>query len=66
MTKDILNTRSFKGGAWDLRKDDRRKEQATIAFPERRKNSRRSSLEEVGSTSSIGLLNWVSRLDVDE
>jgi hypothetical protein len=67
MTSSTWNTRSFKAGAWDLRKDERRKEEVEIAFPERRKSKRRNAPQEnPHSTSSVGLLNWVNRFDVDE
>ncbi len=35
--------RRFNGGGWDLRKDERRKNQVDINFPERRKEERRFS-----------------------
>ena len=66
MTKTV-DMRSFKGGAWDLRKDDRRKGQREIAFPDRRKVDRRSGQWDGSDTStSVGLLNWVNRIDEDE
>ena len=34
--------REFKRGSWDLRKEDRRKVQVNIDFPDRRKESRRA------------------------
>ena len=58
MMNQQTDTRSFRGGAWDLRKLERRKEQLTIEFPERRKNDRRM----VGSAehgSVGGILEWV-------
>jgi hypothetical protein len=36
------NARHFTGGSWDLRKDERRKNQAPISFPDRRSGDRRS------------------------
>jgi hypothetical protein len=36
------NARRFSGGSWDLRKDERRKNQETIPFPDRRSGDRRS------------------------
>lgn len=35
-------SRRFSGGSWDLRKDERRKAQEPIEFPDRRKNERRA------------------------
>ncbi len=35
-------SRQFSGGSWDLRKDERRKSQASIDFPDRRKGERRT------------------------
>lgn len=34
--------RTFRSGAWDLRRDDRRKVQAPISFSDRRSGERRS------------------------
>lgn len=35
-------SRQFSGGSWDLRKEERRKSQASIDFPDRRKGERRA------------------------
>jgi hypothetical protein len=35
-------SRQFSGGSWDLRKTERRKSQASIDFPDRRKGERRT------------------------
>jgi hypothetical protein len=66
MMNESWNIRSFKGGSWDLRKDERRKEEKSIAFPDRRKESRRTTLQEIDRSASVGLLNWVDRIDLDE
>lgn len=58
MMNQQSDTRKFRGGAWDLRRLDRRKEQLTIEFPERRKNDRRmAGQSEVGSGGDT--LEWV-------
>lgn len=57
--------RSFRGGAWDLRRIERRKEQQTIEFPDRRKNDRRLSDKEQ-DFAAAGKLLWVDPSDLDE
>lgn len=52
------DTRIFRRGAWDLRRLDRRKEQLTIEFPERRKNDRRMA-DLAENVSGGGMLQWV-------
>ena len=42
MVREQFSLRNFKGGSWDLRKNDRRKAQSSIAFPDRRGFERRS------------------------
>lgn len=55
--------RSFRGGAWDLRKVDRRKEQLTIEFPDRRKNDRRN-VDQAEDFTAAGMLQWVEPSDL--
>lgn len=56
MTRD-LSLRNFKGGSWDLRKEDRRRMQLEISFPDRRRSNRRSTSP--GPVSEDGELTWV-------
>ena len=63
MVKD-QSMRSFKGGSWDLRKDDRRRDQQTIGFPDRRQNNRRATSEEEALEAG-GDLTWVSKTTRD-
>jgi hypothetical protein len=53
-----LSLRNFKGGSWDLRKEDRRRIQLEISFPDRRRNDRRSNAP--APASEDGDLTWVS------
>lgn len=64
MVKD-QSMRSFKGGSWDLRKDDRRRDQQTIGFPDRRQNNRRATSEEEALEAG-GDLTWVSNTTRDD
>lgn len=57
--------RSFRRGAWDLRRIERRKEQVTIEFPDRRKDDRRTSDKEE-DYSAAGMLMWVDNSELDE
>lgn len=66
MVKDVGTLRNFKGGSWDLRKDERRKVQRGIAFPERRRNSRRNADKTEDNPIASDLLRWVSKSDLDE
>jgi hypothetical protein len=62
MMRDF-SLRSFKGGSWDLRKEDRRRMQLDISFPDRRRSDRRS-----GSPAPVqedGELTWVSPSALD-
>jgi hypothetical protein len=66
MLKNQSDLRNFKGGAWDLRKDDRRKEQRPLSFPDRRQTPRRIT-ELVSSQSDlIGLVSWVDKSGFNE
>lgn len=58
MMNQQTDNRSFRGGSWDLRKLDRRKDQLTIEFPDRRKNDRRLA-DQAEEFSGDGLLQWV-------
>lgn len=44
-------SRRFSGGSWDLRKDERRKNQVTIPFADRRKGDRRFSFASLSENS---------------
>jgi len=58
MMNQKTDSRTFRGGSWDLRRIDRRKEQLTIEFPDRRKNDRRMA-DKPEDFSVGGLLEWV-------
>lgn len=64
MTDYESDLRKFRGGNWDLRKLDRRKEQMTIEFPDRRKQDRRNAGQEE-DFSGAGL-QWVDPSSLDE
>jgi hypothetical protein len=55
--------RSFHGGAWDLRKRERRQSQDLIAFPDRRQSERRKTIPEEEFHSE---LKWLSKPGLDE
>jgi hypothetical protein len=57
-------TRSFKGGSWDLRKQERRENQTAIGFPDRRQVDRRAGTNFSDSTDPD--LTWVRRPRLDE
>lgn len=58
--------RSFKGGAWDLRKVDRRKEQIAFRFPDRRVANRRMEGPQVMERTTPSNLVWLSPSGRDE
>ncbi len=60
--------RSFKGGDWDLRKDERRQVQKVISFPDRRKDERRLTKMHDHYATRLGIdsLNWVGKTGLDE
>lgn len=59
------DNRNFRGGAWDLRKIDRRRNQLAYAFPDRRKKDRRMT-DQAEDFSVDGMLQWVDPSDRDE
>jgi hypothetical protein len=58
------SSREFKGGSWDLRKNDRRRYQATIGFTDRRQNDRRATSQD-GADDLADSLTWVSKSGLD-
>jgi hypothetical protein len=56
--------RNFKGGSWDLRRQERRQNQTPIPFPDRRQADRRAVSHLSESVDSE--LTWVSRPGLDE
>ncbi|HLP42795.1 MAG TPA: hypothetical protein VK465_14895 [Fibrobacteria bacterium] len=58
--------RSFKGGAWDLRKVDRRKEQLYVRFPDRRVENRRLVGAQDTERATSSNLVWLSLSGRDE
>ena len=65
MQRDQMSIRNFKGGSWDLRKDERRKESQTIGFPERRAIERRGATR-ADDSAGIDMLQWVTKSALDE
>jgi hypothetical protein len=66
MFRDQSSLRNFKGGSWDLRKDDRRKAQSTIQFPDRRANDRRLNGQADDAFPGVDSLQWVIKSALDE
>jgi hypothetical protein len=67
MFKDHSSLRNFKGGSWDLRKDNRRKSQSSIPFPDRRSVERRDVVLQAGERAMLlDSLKWVSKSALDE
>lgn len=64
MQNEQIALRNFKGGSWDLRKNDRRKESQSIGFPERRSTERRN-LRRMASTGGE-TLQWLTKSGLDE
>lgn len=58
--------RNFKGGSWDLRKIERRCEQRSIEFPDRRVRSRRMMDKVTEGAFTTEKLQWVTKSDLDE
>lgn len=65
MNKNHSDLRNFRSGAWDLRRIERRKDQMTIEFPDRRRNDRRNTGGD-HEFSPAGNLLWVDQNDRDE
>lgn len=57
--------RNFKGGSWDLRKNDRRKDLCEIGFPDRRANDRRDNAKP-DDILTMESLQWMTKSDLDE
>lgn len=67
MFKENSSLRNFKGGSWDLRKNERRVAQASIAFPDRRAVERRGlAASSEKRTMSTDSLTWLSKSPLDE
>lgn len=66
MTNPTSGLRSFKGGAWDLRKVERRQVQQDIAFPDRRVENRRLTDKAEDDFSLSTTLTWIAPSDRDE
>jgi hypothetical protein len=58
--------REFKGGTWDLRKEERRLAQQVITFPERRKDERRLTRMHDHYAAQMEELNWISKTGLNE
>ncbi len=59
-------SRSFKGGGWDLRRNERRHAQINISFDDRRKIERRLTAKESQVQSAPNVLYWVDKSWLDE
>ena len=66
MLKEQSSLRNFKGGSWDLRRNDRRKAQEMISFPERRAEDRRLTAKADNLFSDLESLQWKSMSGLDE
>jgi hypothetical protein len=67
MLKEHASVRNFKGGSWDLRKDNRRKSQLSITFPDRRSEDRRGVVSQADERAMlVDSLTWVSKSALDE
>ena len=67
MFREHSSLRNFKGGSWDLRKDDRRKAHSSIAFPDRRAGDRRGLVPQIDDLAmNVDSLRWVSKSVLDE
>lgn len=67
MLKEHSSSRNFKGGSWDLRKDNRRKSQSSITFPDRRSEDRRGVVSQADERAMfLDSLTWVSKSTLDE
>jgi hypothetical protein len=66
MNRFTNDLRSFRGGAWDLRKVERRQEQMTITFPDRRKAERRAVTPDAPDFTAAESVLWVEPADRDE
>ena len=59
------SSRSFQGGSWDLRKQERRQAQVLIQFPDRRRNERREA-KALAEEDSHPDLTWMSKPGLDD
>ncbi len=67
MFKEHSSLRNFKGGSWDLRKNDRRKAQSSIGFPDRRARERRDVVSPADDRAmNVDSLTWLSKSALDE
>jgi hypothetical protein len=66
MNRFADDIRSFRGGAWDLRKVERRQEQVTISFPDRRKADRRAASQGEPDFTAGDSVLWIEPADRDE
>ena len=68
MNHKTSSGRKYKGGDWDLRKLERRKDHDIIPFPERRKDERRLTKmhDHYAPRFENESLNWISSPPLDE
>lgn len=66
MDRFTENLRSFRGGSWDLRKVERRREQVTISFPDRRRADRRAAAPNQPDFTAGESVLWIEPADGDE
>jgi hypothetical protein len=66
MFQESPRVRNFKGGSWDLRKNERRTEQHSIGFPDRRVRGRRMVDKATEGSFASDKLLWVTKSELDE
>jgi hypothetical protein len=66
MSIEETSDRKFSNGKWDLRKDERRQNQAMIAFPDRRKDERRLTKMHDHYASRMDVLSWGNKPEFNE
>ncbi len=66
MFKDEASERNFKKGSWDLRRDERRLQEVVITFPDRRKLSRRLTIDQSSQPLIVENLDWIDKSELNE
>ncbi|HKP97732.1 MAG TPA: hypothetical protein VJ385_18475 [Fibrobacteria bacterium] len=66
MMEEHMSLRNFKGGSWDLRKDERRKQAQNIGFPDRRRAIDRRKTAQAEDRAAGDILQWVTKSSLDE
>ncbi len=66
MQKEESFNRQFKGGSWDLRKDERRLKFELIGFPDRRNDERRLTKMHNFYAPRLANVDWVNKPTLDK